>query len=236
MDNLIPDKAKDILNYGDEFSGLAEILPWVKTGSAAYKFLKRKRIENFFKSLEDIRSNLNQSDSQRLKTYLATETGFDLLGEYIDKVHQTSSTIVSCALALLLVSESVDKYSKDFKLAAVNGLIGMDDETIKAFLELTKPDFLARRFCDNDGPYPVYIVDIETADGETDPKKFSAHTEMLISYVHLLTIRGLLLPDYSTGRYGGGATKLQPYGVGIRTTEYRKLLIEAIDLMSSDRS
>lgn len=230
MDDFIPEKAKDILSAGDEFSELSDVFPWVKTGAAAYKYLKKKRVQNFFKSLNKLQEDFNEAEKVKLKEYLTSEVGFSLLGEYIDKVHQTSSSIVSCALALLLVSEPIDLYTNDFKLAAINGLVGIDDVTVDAFLELTKPAFLERRLCDSNGPYPIYLVEVETANGEEDPKKFAKHTEMLISYVNFLTVRGLLLPDFATSRFGGEKTKIQPYGVGVRTTEYRDLLTRASEL------
>ncbi|MEY2665801.1 MAG: hypothetical protein RLZZ480_906 [Candidatus Parcubacteria bacterium] len=230
MNDLIPEYAKDILD-GDEFSELTDIIPWVKTGAAAFKYVKKKRIENFFKSLNILQEDFNEVEKIKLKEYLTSDAGFNLLGEYIDKVHQTSSSIVSCALAILLVSESEDLYTDDFKLAAINGLVGIDDVTVDAFLELTKPAFLERRLCDSGGPYPVYMVEVETANGETDPEKIAKHAEMLIGYVNFLTVRGLLLPDYATSRLGGEKTKIQPYGVGVRTKEYRDLLCNASELI-----
>jgi len=226
-------ESRDIINIPDDLKDLGEVTPYIKLGMKAFTLVKNKRIKLFFKSLTVIENNLNDNQKKKLKKYINSKDGMNILGEYIDSVHQTSSQIANCALAILYADSDNETYDKPFKISASDSLRGIDNETVEVFLQITDPIFLSRRQTKGDLPYPVYITDIENIDGEKNPKQFSAQLEMLITYIHTLMTRGLILPDHATSRLGGDYPKAQPYGVGVSSKKYRKLLIRAKTFINS---
>ena len=217
-----------------DLDDIYSMFPYARGAYTAWCFIKKKRVKRFFLSLKDVEESLSQSDKDRLRKYVSSKEGGLVLGEFIDSVLQSNSKIAHAALAILYADIDGDSFNLRFKMSACSVLASLDDEIIEAFLQLTDETFLSRRQVDKEGPYPVYMTQIDNIEGQQDVAGYSAEQEVLTLFIHELTIKGLLAPDHARSRLAGKKVELPPYGVGVMSQRYRKLLLKAKVFMEQD--
>jgi len=220
---------KSIIALVDNDIKALEVIPYLKDAFSLIKWVKCKRLERFLRTLSKAGENFDAKKRQKFKKVIESEKGIEILADYADTVLRTSSKIGISALALLYSDFESERYSEAFKAKACLALHGISDDLIAVFLAVAslpeiEPPETGFKFCRNDGPYPVYFLEREL---EAELRRVESKVydyENLIASVNELIRRGLLLPDYAVGRFGGPP---MPFGLGETTHIFKKLLSSA---------
>jgi len=219
------ENAVDIISDG--VGEISEVTPYVKQAVTAYKWVRKKRISIFLKSLDLSVQKLDKIDKQKFEKYITSDIGKEFLSEYSDTVLTTSSDIANSALGILYSDCDNKIYPEDIKRIACYALKGATDFLLEAFIELCKIEPK-----DSEGPYPVCMLTQEEFEKCTDLKRILASAEDSFACVNDLIKRSLFLPDHSTGRWGGG-TWVCNFGKTEISLEIRDLLQKAKEYLST---
>ncbi|WP_428637306.1 hypothetical protein [Shewanella sp.] len=154
---------------------------------SAYQTRQQSRVEVFLKSIDLCYETMTTESQAKLKKYIESETGQDILAKYADTVLQTSSRRAHMALALLYCGDP------DFLLEGmdlnifVGAMVGISDDQIDFFQMAVKVK------CQEESlPFPRAAIHNQNCDSFVD-KGWDA--ESIFVYVHDLIRRRLLLPD-----------------------------------------
>lgn len=192
----IVDRIGDIADLDDE---LQEVLPYVQTCAKAYRWIRKKRIVHFLRSLDSALSGTDEREREKFEKYVFSDPGQELLADYSDTVLLTSSRIAQSALALLFADVDNAKYSEAFKRMATTSLRGCSDQLVHLFVHLLELPFEQR----NEAPYAVRFIDPADLDRFSVLHCLAATNEEAIIFTNDLIRRGMLMPDHAGGRLGG---------------------------------
>ena len=148
---------------------------------------------------------------------------------------RTSSNTAIVAFDLLYIDADSEKYSPSFKLAAILALEGISEERINAFIELSQ---CKENVPLNDAPevfYPIVVLNDRLVEGlSEDIRDLLKTLELRVAIVSDLIKRGLLLPDYASGRWGDEDVDHYYYGISGQSKSFRELLIKARKFLSDE--
>ena len=207
----------------EEYGEIAKIFPYSKHVVAAYRWARTARIKRFLHSLSSVIDELSEEQRRKFDKIINSEAGGELLAEYSDAVLRTSSKTAIAALAILYADVDDKKYVQDFKVAACLVFQGITENSVEAFLELSRVSEVAEPI-NGKGPYPMFSADDSLLEKLPNLRKLHRNAEELIISTNELIRRGLLLPEHFIGRYGGTTC---PFGVSDITHRFRELLILA---------
>jgi len=108
--------------------------------SHSYQSRQRKRVETFLKCVDLRYSSMSLEDRKTLDEYIHSDIGQDILAEFADSITQTSSETVQMALALLYCNDTEHDFSDAETKTFVAAMIGMTDDLIDFFLEVSTLD------------------------------------------------------------------------------------------------
>ena len=212
----------------NDLEEIARVFPYLRTVITGVRLLQAKRLKWFLRALERKLSENPSEAKARLHKILSDPKAAELLAEYSEAVIRTSSRLANAALALLYADQADLRYTRDFKSRAAMAFRGIEDRTIKFFLVLAAG--LGQEASDTSDPYQRYylgtLVNGAPALAVVEPSP-EGRFQMLFE----LQRRGLLLPDWSSGGWGGGESG---FGIGRDAASYRDLLIAATDALATD--
>lgn len=217
------ESAVDIVSEG--VGEISEATPYVKQAVAAYKWVRKKRISTFIRSLDISSKEFSDKEQEKFAKYIADDYGQELLAEYSDTVLNTTSNIANSALGILYSDFGNAIYPEDIKQLVCYGLKGSTDHLLTVFILLCNIEPK-----DTKGPYPVCLLTKEEYEGYTALTATLSVPEDSFACVNDLIRRGLLLPDHSTNRYGGKAWYCN-FGITQKTLAIRDLLVKAKKLI-----
>ncbi|EKO3833928.1 hypothetical protein NTH52_004947 [Vibrio harveyi] len=202
--------AKSALSTG---KGIYDLL------SYSYQSRQRKRVETFMKCVELRYNHMSPADQTVLNEYIASDIGQDILAEFADSITQTSSKTVQMALALLYCKDTEHEFSDSERRVFVSAMIGMTDDLLNFFLEVTSLELQAA--------VPYRRAGIHSDNVE----KFSQHgwdEEAVYVYINDLIRTHILLPDPVTsfGYHDPDKWGLW-FGITTRTLRMARLLEKA---------
>lgn len=212
-------KIDDITSIDDD---IQELIPYVQQCAKAYKWVRKKRLLRFLRTLDTQVGAWSEKDRDKFGKFVDSEIGQQLLADYSDTVLLTSSRIAQAALALLFADINNKNYTLRFKQFCCSALKGCSDQLIELFILLMELP-LTRH---DSNPYPVRFVKMQ--DEQAQPQLFVLVDSPadLFSSVNDLIQRGLLMPDHSSGRLGGEGWSCI-FGVAEGSKNYLRLLSEA---------
>lgn len=103
----------------------------------SYQSRQRGRVETFMEYVDLRYSHMSPDDQKILNRYIASDIGQDILAEFADSITQTSSKTVQMALALLYCKDTDHDFSDSERKVFVSAMIGMTDDLLNFFLEVT---------------------------------------------------------------------------------------------------
>jgi len=217
----IVDKIGDIADLDDE---LQELLPYVKTCAKAYRWIRKKRIIHFLRSLNSTLVTLDEQARKKFKTYVFSDAGQELLADYSDTVLLTASRISQSALALLFSDTENDQFSEPFKRLASTSLRGCSDQLVEFFIQLLELPLEERR----EVPYRVRFIHRGDLGRFSSLQALAATEEETVVLTNDLIRRGVLMPDHTGMRFGGeGGDWSFVFGVSNDTETFLRLLKRA---------
>ncbi|ENP0827545.1 hypothetical protein ACCI36_004777 [Vibrio parahaemolyticus] len=202
--------AKNALSIG---KGIYDLL------SCSYQNRQRKRVETFMKCVELRYSHMSLADQTVLNEYITSDTGQNILAEFADSITQTSSKTVQMALALLYCKDTEHEFSDSERRVFISAMIGMTDDLLNFFLEVTTLELQAT--------IPYRRAGIHSDNIE----KFSQqgwNEEVVYVYINDLIRTHLLLPNPVTsfGWHNPDKWGLW-FGITTRTLKMARLLKKA---------
>ncbi len=202
--------AKNILSTGKSIYDLL---------SYSYQSRQRKRVDTFMKCVELRYNYMSPTDQTVLNDYIASDVGQDILAEFADSIIQTSSKTVQMALALLYCKDTEHEFSCSERKIFVSAMIGMTDDLLNFFLEVTTLELQAA------APYRRAGIHSDNIE------KFAQQgwsEEVVYVYINDLIRIHLLLPNPVTsfGWHNPGKWGLW-FGITTRTLKMARLLEKA---------
>lgn len=214
----IVDRIGDIADLDDE---LQELLPYVQTCAKVYRWIRRKRIAHFLRSLDSTLTHRDEAARKKFEAYVFSDAGQELLAEYSDTVLLTASRISQSALALLYADIDDVEFSVPFKRLAGTALRGCSDQLVELFIQLVELPLDERQ----ELPYPVRFLRRGDLGRFISLQTLVSTEEEAVVFTNDLISRGLLMPDHAGGRVGGDEGQWSfVFGVSSITKTFHKLL------------
>jgi hypothetical protein len=215
---------ESVHEVAEEYGEIAKIVPYGKQLIKAYRWTKTHRIKRFLRSLDLATEEITEKRKRKFNKYIESEEGKELLSEYTDTVLRTSSKTATAALAILYADVDDEEYTKEFKVSACLGLMGITETLIDIFAELINVSMQSPPI--SDGPYSVYSFKPPVLTLNPVLRRLISNPGMGINAIQDLIGRGLLLPDHIATRIVGEGWQCY-YGVSQETFRFYKLLQRA---------
>jgi len=220
-------RLQDLIERIDDVTELdneiQDLLPYVKVIAKAYRWIRKKRIIQFLKTLDRV-SSFDESFQKRFQEYVLSRTGQELLADYADAVLLTNSKISQSAFALLFADIDCSQYKASFKQMACYSLRGCSDLHAEFFLQLMELPLNER--CEV--PYATRFIKPNVLEEYTSLQSILTTVDEAIVLVNDLIRRGMLMPDHAGARLtnGNGDWSIV-FGVTSTTVMYFELLKKA---------
>jgi len=225
---------EDIQDLTDGVSDLAEYAPYIKYVVGAYKWYRTWRAKSFIRTLGKVAGNFSDEQRKNFERVIKSDEGSELLAQYIDTVIRTSSKTAIAALALLYADIDNKEYSPQFKLTAALALEGISETLVGIFLELSLIQESAP-LESSSVPYQIVFLNDNLVAKLPESGHILSAPESRVAIVKDLIHRGLLLPDYSKGRIGGGGVCVV-FGISGTTRKLREMLRRARNLLPESKT
>jgi hypothetical protein len=204
----------------DEIVDLFENLPKAGTIVKAIKYVKRKRIEHFFKTIDLALDDLPPDKKIRFNKYIEDEMGKEILNDFCDSVLTTSSKDAIAALGLLYADTDSAQYETDFKRLACYALRGITDDMMNGFMVLCN----VKPFEEERMIYKIVRLSQDIYEENDELRNIFKTPENALALVDELIRRRMFLPDHTSMRFADS----KKWSVCFGTTEKTILIHELI--------
>lgn len=212
------DKQQLVDLSADVLGQLLDEIPWANKLVKAFRAGQFFRAERFIRGLDAIEKNGTAKDKQKLEEVLESKYGQQVLNEYLDTVLSSSSPTATYTLALFYADIDNQDFSEKTKRLICEGLRGIPEDLVEFFLAVYE-HYHGKPTMDKE-PYSVHFLRLSQL--YSSPLKLSSFQELSIQ-AHALIRRGIFLPDYASGRLGGGERSVT-IGIGELTCEFYRAL------------
>ena len=160
-----------------------------------YNIYKRERLERFFRAVYlEVET---ESDRDKLNEALNTEVGREILVDYVDRVTSSLCGWSRHALAMMFSDELLQVHSPRFHRYAAKVLPSLSEHEISLFLTLA--DFIElHEPMPAEIGVPLYSIRLQHEIFE------GVQVGQLAEDLEEFQQRGLVVRDFSPGRFGGG--------------------------------
>ena len=226
MSNLI--KPFDPLEAGAELA--IRQLPYGGSVIDAYRYFQNTRAHLFLTQLNLEGESLSGPDAGKLKDFVESDIGRDLLAEFAANAVSTSSRVAAVVLGIVYARCSAGKLEAEAAQRICSSLDGADDLIVDHFLLLCdRPEEDEANKEYPDAPYKTTILSQSVIDSEFAGRLTATDA---ISSVNELIRRRLFLPDYTFDRATPGHwTSI--YGLSDTGQVVRDLVIEAKEALQN---
>ncbi len=227
----LPDVMDKIGGLADLDDELQELLPYVQTCIKAYRWIRKKRIVHFLRTLNHALTQWDEKARKKFEEYVFSNIGQELLADYSDTVLLTASRISQSALALLYADIEHLEFAASFKKLASTSLRGCSDQLVELFIQLIELPLEERE----EVPYPVRFIKRGDLGRFTSLQSYVETEEEVIVLTNDLIQRGILLPDHTSGRFSDREGNwFFVFGISTTTTTFLRLLKKARGMLEED--
>ena len=226
-------KSKTIITQSKKFGQIAiEALPYGSTVLNAFRTFQETRAVLFLENLKKQEDLLEEKEKAKFNKFIESDSGKEVLAEFVAKTISTSSKLASIALAIAYSKHSSAIFDKSTALFICSAINGIDDLLIEHFLMLCdKPEEYNQKQGYTDPPYNIVIMSQKVID-EDESLSSRLNGEQLISSVNELIRRRIFLPDYTFDRATPGHwTSI--FGLSQNGKIIRDLLFEAKSIINN---